>query len=438
MATSTKIWITPEHTGVFSSSNLSLASARKVSEVLQHDMENHHVYLNELEFHDHIVHFMLTIWALGASPETIQLQYEREQKRQQPAYLPDENVIASFYNKDKFLKHMYQEEHYSNYLAFFQREIAAKDVPAVMKEYLFSGDKLAESLLSRMFGGLVHPIIHLGFGIEFQQPAIIAQALAQASVHQDYLNDKFFGPASAAAASAQSTKSLMQIMREMRADYAVLNASAYGDSEVFEDGILMRAPEQVIHHCSKWFVPEDKIPEKLAEMVNTAIYWTATAQNPEKEMKLDFFFIHAVNLSIFFKAFMDLSYLNLSMKSRLLEMKGRVDLLIWASRKMPEPQIADILNYPIHLGWPEVFSKSYLHPSDDGHLVKFVRTVAFGEELSRPFEKKLPSDALPVSGDMWLKIGNMAVDAAGVISFNDMWVQGAGFDEPWAKFGSRR
>ncbi|KUM57390.1 hypothetical protein ACN42_g9797 [Penicillium freii] len=111
MATSTKIWITPENVGVFSSSNLSRASARKVSEVLQHYMDNHHIYLNEIQFHDHIVHFMLTIWALGASPETIQLQYEREDKRQRPAYPRNEKVIASFADKDEFMKHMFQEEH---------------------------------------------------------------------------------------------------------------------------------------------------------------------------------------------------------------------------------------------------------------------------------------------------------------------------------------
>lgn len=51
MATSTKIWLTPENAGVFGSPNLSSASARKVSEVLQHDMENHHIYLNEIQFH---------------------------------------------------------------------------------------------------------------------------------------------------------------------------------------------------------------------------------------------------------------------------------------------------------------------------------------------------------------------------------------------------
>lgn len=51
MATSTKIWITPDNAGVFSTANLSSASARKVSEVLQHDMESHHIYLNEIQFH---------------------------------------------------------------------------------------------------------------------------------------------------------------------------------------------------------------------------------------------------------------------------------------------------------------------------------------------------------------------------------------------------
>ncbi|CAG8026858.1 unnamed protein product [Penicillium olsonii] len=412
MATSTKIWLTPKNAGVFSSSNLSSASARKVSEVLQHDMENHHIYLNEIQFHGkyHIVHFMLTIWSLGASPETIQLQYEREDKRQRPAFPRDENVIASFSSKAEFMKYMFQEEHYSNYLAFFQREIATKGVPAVMNEYLFSGDKLAESLLSRMFAGLVHPIIHLGFGIEFEQPAIVAQALAQASVHQDYLGDQFFNPATAVATAnlqPSPSKSLLQIMGEMRADEKVKSSSQHGDTDVFEDGILKRAGDEVIHHCSKWTVPEDRIFEKLAEMVNTAIYWTATAQNPEKELKLDFFFIHAVNLSIFFKAFMDLPYIADSAKSRLLEMKGRMDLLIWASRKVPESHVDDILNYPIRLGWPEVFSKSYLHPSDDGHLAKFVRTVAFAEEFCRPYQTKLDSDTLPLSGDMWLQIGNL-------------------------------
>ncbi|GKZ71054.1 hypothetical protein AnigIFM60653_009905 [Aspergillus niger] len=445
MATATKICLTPAHGGVYSVPGLSWASARKVSEVLQHDMENHHVYLNNIGFHgkllpvpfplghqdrktkhinpDHVVHFMLTIWALGASPETIQLQYEREAKRQRPALPRDEALVSSFHDKKKFMKFMYQEEQYSNYLAFFQGEITRKGVAA-----------LAESLLSRMFAGLVHPIIHLGFGIEFQQPAIVAQALVQASVHHDYLADRFYRPTEALSASTpQTSKALVEIIAEMRRDEYLRDAALHGDTEIFEDGILKRADAAILKYCSQWKVPEDQIDEKLVEMINTAIDWTATAQKPKKELKLDFFYIHALNLSIFFKAFVDLPYLKASDKARLLEMKGRMDLLMWASRKMPEPQPDDIMNYPIHLGWPEVFAQSYLHPSDDGHLSKFVRTVAFAEQLCRPYED---SKTLPVRGDMWLKIGNIAVDSVGVI-FQDLWVRGSGFSESWEKFGPR-
>lgn len=92
-----------------------------------------------------------------------------------------------------------------------------------MNEYLFSGDRLAESLLSRMFAGLVHPIIHLGFGIEFQQPAIIAQAFAQASVHEDYLGEAFFIPAeeTAGGLGLRGDKTLVEIIDQMRTDQKV-------------------------------------------------------------------------------------------------------------------------------------------------------------------------------------------------------------------------
>lgn len=214
---------------------------------------------------------MLTIWALGASPETIQLQYEREDKRQRPAFSPNETLIQSLHDKKEFMKQMYQEEHYPSFLAFFQHEIDQKGVPVVLNEYLFSGDELAESLLSRMFAGLVHPIIHLGFGIEFQQPAIVAQALAQASVHKDYLADCFFNPAANTYTThSQRYKPLMEIMEEMRADQKVRNASAHGDTDLFEDGILKRAGTDVIGYCSQWAVSEDQIHDKFMEMINTA------------------------------------------------------------------------------------------------------------------------------------------------------------------------
>lgn len=35
--------------------------------------------------------------------------------------------------------------------------------------------------------GLLHPMIHLGYGLEFNQPAIVAEALANAAIHDDFM-----------------------------------------------------------------------------------------------------------------------------------------------------------------------------------------------------------------------------------------------------------
>jgi hypothetical protein len=56
----------------------------------------------------------------------------------------------------------------------------------VLREFILKGNKRADDMLVRMFDGILHPLIHLGFGVEFEQPAIIAEALALAAVHDDW------------------------------------------------------------------------------------------------------------------------------------------------------------------------------------------------------------------------------------------------------------
>ncbi len=40
--------------------------------------------------------------------------------------------------------------------------------------------------------GTLHPLIHFGSGIEFSQPAFLAEALAQTAIHPKYLDPYFF------------------------------------------------------------------------------------------------------------------------------------------------------------------------------------------------------------------------------------------------------
>ncbi|KAJ5759766.1 hypothetical protein N7520_006922 [Penicillium odoratum] len=406
MATATNIYLDPtKDVGVYSSS-IREDAARVTSKILQEDMENHHVFFNDEGFHNHIVHGILTIYALGASPEEIWAHYERNKSYQRPSYPINEDTIQAMHDSTKFQGFLGKEDQYSNFLAFFQNAIDTKGVSQVLGEYLFAGDDRAETMFCRLFGGLVHPLIHLGFGLEFNQPAIVAQGLAQAAVHADWMGRDFFLAAEklAGGVGKPGEKSLLLLLNEVRKDQTVKRSVKFSDTNKFRDGVLHRAPQEMLQYAAQYTVSAEQIPERLADMINTVVYYTSAAQRRDKEIKIDFFFIHSLNSSIFFSTLMELPYLKQEWKCRLLEWKGRLDLLTYVSRNSPDLLIDEVTNYPANKDWQTVISHSIAHPTDDGHLSKLVRAVAHGQNVCRRFEKK---DAMPISGDMWLKIGNM-------------------------------
>lgn len=305
MATATKIHLSPtSDTGVFST-GVREDSARAASEVLQEDMQIHHVFFNYIEFHsmssdfplcgltvygpaDHIVHLILSIYALGAAPDEIRAAYKRNKSYQRPVYPSNESVIRDLHNTAKFQECLGKEENYPNFLAFFQHEIDAKGVGQVLREYVFARDERAETMLCRLYGGmhafhftlpvssllglgLIHPLIHLGFGLEFNQPAIVAQALAQTAVHHDDLGRLFLLPAEKMAGGIGNPgqKSLMQLLNEIRTDTALTESVQWSDVNKIRDGVLARAPDKMIKYASEFTVSADQMQERLAEMINT-------------------------------------------------------------------------------------------------------------------------------------------------------------------------
>jgi hypothetical protein len=139
--------------------------------------------------------------------------------------------------------------------------------------YVFKGDERADDLLVRMFGGFLHPLIHLGFGVEFQQPAIVAEALAQAAVHDNWIGKFFRGCEERAKKTGTGDgkgKTLVQILEEIRKDKKLSEAAHWEDGNKIRDGILKRAPEEMIIHATQYIVAEDRLEEQTAEMINAA------------------------------------------------------------------------------------------------------------------------------------------------------------------------
>lgn len=133
--------------------------------------------------------------------------------------------------------------------------------------------------------GFLHPIIHLGFGIEFQQPAIIAEALAQGAIHDTWTRDFVLeAERRQQPATSPDQKSLAELLEAIRDDEKLLNAPHWDDANKIRDGILKRAPDEMMKYTSQWTVTEDNLTEKSAEMTNIAIYFTSAAQHPPKQV----------------------------------------------------------------------------------------------------------------------------------------------------------
>ncbi len=118
--------------------------------------------------------------------------------------------------------------------------------------------------------GFFHPIIHLGFGIEFEQPAIIAEALAQAAVHERWMGNFLIPAEKASASGTPGSKSLASLLDEIRADKKLSTAAHWDDGNKVRDGLLVRAPEETIKYTSQYTVGPDQLEEKTAEMINAA------------------------------------------------------------------------------------------------------------------------------------------------------------------------
>jgi len=326
--------------------------------------------------------------------------------------------------------------------------------------------------------GFLHPIIHLGFGVEFQQPAIVAEALAQAAVHGNWMGSLLLGAEDAAKKNhVKSSKALVDLLDEIHADEIIRNAPKWDDGNKLRDGIVKRVPEAMIKYASQYVVtPDDDLEYKVAEMTNATsmflhspiqsplppsphplspslhpshpthqltrqpVYYAAAAQHPPHSIKFDFFFIHCVNSSIFFSAFLHQPWLSTASKTRLLEWKARNDLAMYASRGSPALLLDEIHNYHPKVPssdscdpWGGIFERVGRH-QDDGHAAKLVRAVAHGQAICGKWENK-GSREFRVRGDMWLKVGHMAIDS--VESGDPTWVRSCGFEEAWEKIKKR-
>lgn len=288
--------------------------------------------------------------------------------------------------------------------------------------------------------GLVHPLIHFGFGIEFDQPGIIAEAMAQTAVHLRCFAPYLLGSEKIASEKGCESKPLLDLFYDIRQEPSLYDLAYWDGGSTLDDNVLGNAPQRLTELAAQWQVEPKELDQATAEMINVNCWVTACAQRPSKEVKLDFFLIHQANAAIFFSAFNKQSWLTLGDKVRMLEWKGRLDLITYASRIAPElhgNELADYKPRMPNMSWNDLVARAN-QIEDDGHISKLLRVLAHGSIVCAPYEKREElSHLFPLKGEGWLTMANMAIDTTDSVPYLDRWVRGAGADLPWEKFVDR-
>jgi hypothetical protein len=104
---------------------------------------------------DHMVHHLLALWALGASPHEIQNMWNYNETYQSSLETDDAKASSSKNLRDPavFNQCLGDNNCYATFLRFFEDEVAEKGIPAVVQEYMLQNDDRAKTIFCRMFSG---------------------------------------------------------------------------------------------------------------------------------------------------------------------------------------------------------------------------------------------------------------------------------------------
>ncbi|KAI8066297.1 uncharacterized protein B0P05DRAFT_573955 [Gilbertella persicaria] len=155
---------------------LSPAAASLSEQLLVQNNERFHIFFNDKKFHNHLIHHLLAAYSFGATKERIQEIFDFHAKDQRPLP-PSIGEIT----RDNYKQHLGDAAAYTSFLNFFKLEIDRFGMLETVRRFVWSNDFLA-----RTVGGLYHPLIHIGYGLEFDIPGIVAEGLSMAALTEPY------------------------------------------------------------------------------------------------------------------------------------------------------------------------------------------------------------------------------------------------------------
>jgi hypothetical protein len=246
----------------------------------------------------------------------------------------------------------------------------------------------------------------------------------------------FFRTEEEALESTKPSKPLVELLQAVNDNESLRNAPfrfTDGPARVRNGVLGPKNQELLVDIAAQFRIRPQDLQRGLVETINSSAYTTGAAQRPGRARKLDFFHLHALTASIALTVLSVQDWISIEDKARLVEWKGRLDLVWYAASGAVKLRLKDITNYvpdrSAGYDWETLF-QAVLRTHDDGHLIKAVRALKNGEEYSKHVNTD-DEDVFPIQGDSWFKIAQMAYDSTVDRDIMEKWIWGVGFDEGW-------
>ncbi|KAG2121596.1 hypothetical protein DEU56DRAFT_984296 [Suillus clintonianus] len=330
-------------------------STNMLLKVLEDNHSRWHIFFNYRRFHKralHAVHHLLAIWAMGASAKIISSAYATHCIYQRPAFESPSRITHRNFNE-----HLGDERFYSAYSDFFASELGTNGFARTFGQYVLapSANYLEEphkekdghpEMLVRFIGGLLHPLIHTGYGAEFGLLGVSAEGLAMTAVHPAKVHallppSYFSSPMKAGTLHALSILALVakderfeHIKKSDEADMLTMIVSSHNEA-------LRAFAEMWDFDVSN----KEGVAKAVEELVwlNSIIYGVGGMtgkRDTKKVFNADFFLMHLVTSTLFLSSLVTSLDQNSRAQTLLLRAYFAVSLAHYLARGRPVIDIA--------------------------------------------------------------------------------------------------
>ncbi|KAI8077862.1 uncharacterized protein BX664DRAFT_287461, partial [Halteromyces radiatus] len=370
-----------------------------VNKLLKDNHDTHHIFFNDKKFHNHLTHHLLAAYSFGANEERLEQIYKEHASYQRP--LPA--LLDQPLTRDNYHEHLGEANAYTSFLKFFETEIEQHGMMDTIRRWIWSGDMVA-----RLFGGLYHPLIHLGYGVEFDVPGLVAEGLALAACteakHSSVISDSppladaitKVSPISTIPVQQQNSKDsdknvLLDILQAIRQDASFDDTLCKEDEDPFKT-LFSQAfvVDKIKGYANQWkqgksWTTRQDIRSRLKELYTTAVVMHGATGFLPHQVHLDFVLMHGLTSSYFIHILVP--YLSVEEAASLLQAHWFVTVTFFIVVGRPEVKMDHLLEYVSpnfknvdaqlpHRQWSRVLEATV---DESDHVIKAIRACAHAQ-----------------------------------------------------------